>query len=103
MSGLGCNATAAHACSAGAALAQNFAGERQQRYMAGAFDRLGQGALVLGACTCLAPGADFAIISHKTAQYFGLLVIDGGVLIRTELAFAWTGEKAPPTGLWLIA
>jgi hypothetical protein len=76
-------------------LAQDFPGEGKQSQMAGAFDGAGQGALVFGTGTSLAARANLAVIRNKTPEYFGLFVVNYGVLIRAELAFARAGEEAP--------
>lgn len=84
-----------------AGLAQNFAGERQQGNVARSLDGLGEGALVPGAGARLAPGADFAVIGYEPAQYFHLFIVDGGIFVHAELAFARAGEKTPAASLLL--
>lgn len=54
--------------------------------MAGAFDGMGQDALVFCAGTGLAPRADFAFLGGEAAQDIDLFVIDRQVFICTELA-----------------
>jgi hypothetical protein len=65
--------------------------------MAGALDGDRQCALMFGASTGLSARSDLAVIGDVTAQHFNLLVIDGGILVRAELALAWASEKPPLT------
>ncbi len=84
------------------------ASEGQERNMAGAFDGARQFALVFGAYTGLAARANLALVRHIAAQHIDLLVIDPGILICTEGAFAWARKETSASSLviisrWLIA
>ena len=59
---------------------QGFSRERQHSQVTGAFDGVGQAALVPGAGARLAPWADLAIFGYEAAQNVHLLVINGDIL-----------------------
>jgi hypothetical protein len=73
----------------------------QQRQVACAFDRFGEGALVAGACAGLAARADFPLFRNVSAQHLNLLVIDDHVVVSAELADARLRIEAPPAALFL--
>jgi len=89
-------------------LSQHFAGVRQECNMAGAFNRPSHFALVFGADAGLATRANLSLVRHIAAQHIDLFVIDFGILISAEGAFAWAREKTTASSLiiishWLIA
>ena len=59
--------------------------------MPGAFDGLGQLALVRRASACLPARADFAVLRNKSAQDAGVFVINGEAFVSAKLANARAG------------
>jgi hypothetical protein len=59
---------------------------RQEGQVTSAFNRDSQRALVPGAGASLAAGSDFALFGDETAEHIYLLVVDGDILVHTELA-----------------
>jgi len=76
--------------------------EGQQGNLAGALDGAGKGALMQGAGTGLAAGADFAFFGYKAAKHIGGFVINFEAFISTELANFGSGDIAPPIRRLLV-
>jgi hypothetical protein len=70
-------------------------GVGKQRNVAGTLNGPSQLALMSGACAGLAAWSDLAIIRDKSAQDIRQFVINGHMLISTELADFGTGIIAP--------
>ena len=58
--------------------------------MARSFDFPCQLALMFCTGTCLPPGADFSVITHKTAEGFNIFVIDFHIRIRAKTALPFS-------------
>lgn len=66
--------------------------EGQKSYVAGAFHRAGQIALVFGAGAGLAAWADFALFGYIAFEHVDSFVIDVQIFVRAEGAYLWARE-----------